>query len=465
MTRLLDLLAPGRGTAPPSSAEARSGGMLDWFGFAGGTGYFPKLGMPGSPVQFTQAGDAIVEPDRNLTGYASQVYAQSGPIAALCFIRQLVFSTVEFKWQRFDDRTLFGDRNLLPLEQPWHGGTTQNLLAKTIIDADVAGNAYWHRDDDGDLVRMRPDHVDVVLAARQNGSFRKVGYQWWPAGRDGKPVHLTADEVVHFMPLQDPLNEWRGMSWMTPVIREVMVDQSASTHQQRFFENAATPNLAVTLDPSITPEKFAEFKRVMADEHDGASNAYKTLYLGGGADVTVVGTDLGKLDLKAVQGGFETRMAAAAGVPPVIVGFREGLSGSSLNTGNYSAARRRFADGTLMPLWQEAAGSFAKVVTRPSAGVRLWIDHRHVPFLREDARDEADIFMVQAGAVRQLLDAGFEPDAAVKAAQAGELSQLVGQHSGKSSVQLLPMDPDADATPDAGTDTPDDSTPTEDDAA
>jgi phage portal protein BeeE len=53
------------------------------------------------------------------------------------------------------------------------------------------------------------------------------------------------------------------------------------------------------------------------------------------------------------QGAGETRIAAAAGVPPVIVGLSEGLQAATYS--NYSQARRRFADGTMRPLWRNAA--------------------------------------------------------------------------------------------------------------
>ena len=60
-----------------------------------------------------------------------------------------------------------------------------------------------------------------------------------------------------------------------------------------------------------------------------------------------------------------TRLAAAAGIPPVVVGFSEGMQGSSLNAGNYSAARRRMADGTMRPLWRNAARSLATLLNVP----------------------------------------------------------------------------------------------------
>ena len=38
--------------------------------------------------------------------------------------------------------------------------------------------------------------------------------------------------------LSNPL----GMSWLQPLVREILSDQAATLHKQRFFENAATPN-------------------------------------------------------------------------------------------------------------------------------------------------------------------------------------------------------------------------------
>jgi len=189
----------------------------------------------------------------------------------------------------------------------------------------------------------------------------------------------------------------------------------------------------VSYDASITPEKFAKFKALIGKGHEGAANAYKTLHLGGGADAKVVGADLRQLDFKATQGAGETRLAAAAGVPPVIVGFSEGLAGSSLNEGNFKAARRRFADGTLRPLWRNAAGSLAALIAVP-ADAELWYDERDIAFLREDRGDAATIQQSKAQTIRTLVEAGYKPESVIRAVEADDFSLLV--HSGYVSVQL-----------------------------
>jgi phage portal protein BeeE len=267
-----------------------------------------------------------------------------------------------------------------------------------------------------------------------------VGILYEPrvAGQYSDPLLLLPSEVCHYSPRPDPVARFRGMSWLTPVIREVMADKSATNYKLRYFENGATPGLKVTGIKATTKTQFDELVDMMEDRHKGSANAFKTLYLAEGADAEVMGANLQQIDFKVTQGGGETRLAMAAGVPSVILGNSEGLNGSSLNQGNFTAARRLFVDTTLRDLWAKAAPSLQTLVTPPRQGIELAIDGRHIPFLREDGKDDAEIRVKEAQALRQLTDAGFEPDAAIEYIRTGDLARLTGNHSGLFSVQLQP---------------------------
>lgn len=354
---------------------------------------------------------------------------------------------------------LFGTRDLQVLETPWPGGTTGNLLARMLLRADFAGNAFDARIGD-ELVSLRPDWVDIILEPRK-GPFgaggaevtighRQVGIAYYEGGKQANPRNpaiFLPDEYSHFAPYPDPIASYRGMSWMTPVIREIQADGQATKHKQKFFENAATPNLAVSLPKEIGPDAYDAFVTKMNLKSKGVEKAYETLYTGGGADVTVIGTDMKQIDFKTTQGAGETRIANAGGVPAVIVGLSEGMQGSSLNAGNYAAAKRNYADTTVRQLWREVAGSLAAVVPPPS-GSRLWYDARDVAFLRDDENDLAEIQSKRAATIRTLTDAGFTPKSVVDAVDSEDMTLLV--HSGMYSVQLqLPGSASAAKTPPA----------------
>lgn len=393
------------------------------------------------PVQTTLPGQKAETIPPTFEGYVLGGLMGNGVVFNLASVRMRVFSEARLMWQQLRQGRpgdLFGNADLALFERPWMGGTTGDLLALMLLHSDFGGNAYV-TESNGELVLLRPDWVDIMLGSRRLPTGEpvgmvKAGYRYWPEGdRHGTPVVFAPDEVAHFAPQPDPLASFRGMSWLTPVVREIMADQAATQHKLAFFENAATPNLAVSLPTEITPQQFDEFVELMDAKHKGVKDAYKTLYTGGGADVTVIGSNLQQLDFKVTQGAGETRLAAAAGVPPTVANLSEGMQGSSLNAGNFGQARRQFADTTMSSLWRNAAGSL-ELLVKPPAGSRLWYDSRDIPFLREDQKDAAEIEQMKAVTTRQYIEAGFDPQSVVAAVAAQDVSLLT--HSGLVSVQL-----------------------------
>lgn len=392
--------------------------------------------------------------------YVDKAYKRNGIVFACVLARMLPFSEARFQLQELLDGRpgrLFDDPSLRLLDTPWPNATTGDLLARMEQKASIAGNFYLTPVGDGPRSRLRelrPDWVTVVSGVRTPaGEFDIDGTAWLldaevlgyiyhpkPGGsRKYSPQWLSPERVVHYAPIPDPEAQWRGMSWLTPVLREVQADSQAMEHKLRFFQRGAALNVVVKYDKEISPTDYEKYVALFEEQHHGPQNAYKTLHLGGGADATVMSNDLKQIDFKAVQGAGETRIAAAAGVGAIIARFSEGLAGSSLNQGNYSAAKRQFADMTLRPLWRNAAGSLQKLVKIPAGRpARLWTDTRDVEFLKEDRKDAAEILSTSANTIRSLVDAGYDPDAVIDAVDAGDLSRLVGRHSGLFSVQLQP---------------------------
>lgn len=423
---------------------ARSIGSVDDYIAALNESMYNGISYSGGVTQTLVGPDekAMVKADVSF-GSHSQSMKLNSVIFACMLNRQLVFSAARFRWQRLRDgspSSMFGTPALRVLERPWEGGTTQDLLSRMIQDADLAGNSFLTVQD-GQIFRLRPDWVEIVTKPRRvNGGvigWRKLGYVYTEGGRKSgrDPVPLMADEVAHFAPIPDPVHPYRGMSWLTPVAREIRGDELMEQHKRKFFANGATPNMVVKHATGADERKIIAFAAKLEAANAGVKNAYKTLHLYPGSDATIVGKDLRQVDFKQVQGAGETRIAAAAGVPPVIVGLSEGLQAATYS--NYSQARRRFGDGTIHPLWQNAAGCLAQLLDRPLGDdVRLWYDASDVPFLREDEKDAAEIRSSNATTIRTLVDSGFTPESAVAAVDAGDMRLL--EHTGLYSVQLQP---------------------------
>lgn len=418
----------------------------------------------------------------NFESYVTGLYMANGPVYATIAARARVYSQARFQMQQMRagrPTDLFNDNALSLLEVPWEHGSTAALLSMMEVDASLAGNWFATVVDgqgrigraafgspDAWITRLRPDWCTLIIDAPSGDpswpDARVVALRYDVPGASRGPLLLTRSEFAHYAPMPDPVARWRGMSWITPIVREAQADAAYTTHKLSFLQNGATPNLVVKLDPDTEEDEFLAFVEQFRSDYEGAPNAYKTLFLGGGADVTPLSINFKELDMRAGQSHLETRIAMAGGVHPVIAGLSDGLQGSSLNEGNFKAARRLFVDSTIRDLWAKTCPVLEVFAPPPRSGTRLWYDARDIPFLREDAKDEAETFLVQAQAARHLTDGGWKPDAAIKAAKVSDIALLVGQHTGRLSVQLhdpneTPADantavPDANKPPaDAGT--------------
>lgn len=438
---------------PTSSAEER----FSWtdylqtvqqqFGFGGsqyGTGLQTSMGP--SKVEAIAA---------DLPGHL-RALKSCPPAFGAQLVRGLVLSQARFIWRNKRSSPtagkLFGTPALGVLEAPWPNATTGELITKMEWHAGLAGNAFVHYDRvRGRLQVLRPDWTYIILgsdaepddpAGALDGEL--LGYWYCNGGFNSKnkPVTLLPEDVAHWSPLPDTEAGYRGMSWVTPAIRDIQGDAAATTHKLRFFENAATPNLVVTGLKAPNKEAFKELVKGLREGHEGAAKAYRTLFLGEGADATVVGSDLKGLDFKATQGAGETRIAMLSRVPASILQISEGLQGSALNASVSKEARRNFADTWVYPSLQSLCASLGSLVSAPT-DAELWFDTSEMPLLREDAKDQAEILSAQLTAIVAGVNGGFTAKSVINAINAKDLGRL--EHTGLVSVQL--QKPGAAGTP------------------
>jgi len=391
--------------------------------------------------------------DVSFEALIQSAYKGNGIVFSCMVARQKLFSEARFQFRRMENGKpgdLFGSKALVPLEHPWPKGTTGDLLARAIQDVDLAGNFFAARRvvtqgrDRGKvrIRRLRPDYVTIVIGSYEDPNLENgdidaevVGYMYHPGGHGSSrpPVFLDVNEVAHWAPIPDPSASYRGMSWVVPIIREYLADTAMVTHKAKFLEQGATPNMVVTLDPSIKKEAFKEWVQMFSDKHEGVLNAYKTLYLGAGASVTPVGKDFRQMEFAVTQAVGETRICAAAQVPPILAGVTAGIESATYS--NYQSAKRFFADGTLRPLWRNFASSIEDIVEVPD-GAELWYDDRNIPFLYDDAKDRGIIMQSEAATIKSLVDSGFDAESVRDAVMSKDFKLL--KHTGLFSVQLLP---------------------------
>lgn len=414
--RLIDRLTANRSSLPDPEYVAGMSLSQSW-------GVMPNERMTQTYVSYS------------LFGFAANSVVFSCAQARMDHLAQ-----AQFKFQDLRTGKLFGSPALKILETPWPNGTTSDLIANMEQHDNIAGNSFVRRQGDQVIV-MRPDWLDIVSIVTDDGSdyagnrryHRSVaGYLYSEGGYGvGEPVFYDVDEVAHWAPMPDPLSEWRGMSWMTPVLREINADTSMTQHLQGFLDNAATPNLLLRYKDKLNPQTLNSIKDRWQARFGGPKGAGATVVLDEGGDVTVVGSTLESMRYAEIRSGGEGRIASAAGVPAIVAGLQAGLDAATYS--NYKMAQRAFINGKCSYLWASLCAALAKLVDVPD-GARLWYDTTNMPALREDELDRANAMAVQMGAASTALSAGYEAESITAALVSGDMTQL--KHTGLVSVQL-----------------------------
>jgi len=348
-------------------------------------------------------------------------------------VRMMLLAEAQFRFQAKADKHLFGNETLKALEQPFGPGSTSGeLIARMEQDASLAGNAYvWAPPDDGGdvtpLVRMRPDWTTIVselVSVPGGGSYRrKVGYWHQPpqgVTGHGAPYLAPAAEVAHWHPIPDPQADFRGMSWLTPVMRDVQGDDAMTRYKVRYLANNATPNIVIRYAQKLQPATVDSIRERMAARYGGADNAGKTLVLDQGADLTLAGNSLSQMDFSNVSVDGVQRILAPSGVPALLIGL-EGVKGAGKA---YEEVIRRFADLTLRPLWKTLCAALEAVIPDVPEGARLWYDTGSIAALQEGEQVRAQVSLIRAQALLAYGQAGYERMSAVAAVEAGDVSLL-----------------------------------------
>jgi len=372
--------------------------------------------------------------------FSIAAYSANSAVFACAMARMQLVSQAKFKFLDAKTGRLSGGPELQILGEPWPNGTSGDLISSMLQHVDIAGNAFVRRAG-GRLVSMRPDWVSIVNAQVVDGydidgkpqvHDEVIGYLYSEGGIGvGEAVFYDVADVAHWAPYPDPLARWRGMTWLTPVLREINADISMSQHRQQFFDQAGTPNMVLKYQQKLSPDTVNTIRDRWRARYSGPSSAGSTVVLDDGADLTVVGNSFEQMRFTDLQKMGEARIASAAGVPPIVAGLGAGLDASTYS--NYGQALRSFANGTMQHLWTSAAAALAKLVDVPP-GARLCFDTGNIPALQDAETDRATAAHIYSQAASVLITSGFEPESVQNALVAGDMSLLA--HSGMVSVQL-----------------------------
>lgn len=239
------------------------------------------------------------------------------------------------------------------------------LLYLTRVYRDITGGALWvlNRNLAGETGAITVFDHDCfgVEPATVDGTPRIFG-RFKVETRTGERT-FRPDEVIYFR--EPHPHSWRrGLAPLDVALGTLNLGLQAQSTVKDILKNALFPSVVIQADKEWAPsdEEYERWKALLQQyaerEHKG-----KPLALTGGGTATVVSQTLRNLMPDEVLDRVEASVAAAFGVPPVVLGFLVGLKNSPWS--QMAEARRMTYEDTIEPMWRRDERTLTRRLLRP----------------------------------------------------------------------------------------------------
>ena len=263
------------------------------------------------------------------------------------------------------------------------------FLWHVVSHLELTGKSYvWKwRAATGEPVEMWPVPSSWVLPIRDGSGLK--GYSVWQG--EGKPRQLVLPEDMTRTIYPDPCNLTDGLGPLQAAMRDVQTDEERADYIIEMLTNTRSPGLILTQPEGWTPDQKDEV-RALLNSGLGRGRRGRTLFLEGEGAKIDQAAPLKDLDWPGMSALSETRICAAFGVPPIIIGLRSGLQNATYS--NYEQAEKSFYQGSMVPRWKMLDAAFTRGFLRDEGetddSVECYHDTSDVRALREDEDKNAE---------------------------------------------------------------------------
>ena len=364
--------------------------------------------------------DQPERPDRSYFNAADQGYRNNELVFAC--INEYITSASEARLivgTRDQDRNFIettDSRALELLHEPNRSQDMTAFLEQMHMQLLIGGNAYMYKpvSDIGTLSGMwllRPDRVRVIPDTM-------TGYpQGWYYTIDHKST-VIPEELISQHKVVDPLNDWYGLGALQVLAKMVNLDMSATDFAKSVFENKGVPAGFLKVARRLNTQDEADaIRRNWHARFAGKANWQRIGVLDEDASYEELASKMTDMAMPDLRNLTESRICAAFGVPPIVVGANVGLQNGTYS--NYAQAKESFWEETLMPAYKRIAVFMTRALrnTIEFRDMEFSFDFSGVRALAEDREQEANVQKTRSEAAAILIRVGYDPDSVSEALQ------------------------------------------------
>jgi HK97 family phage portal protein len=211
-------------------------------------------------------------------------------------------------------------------------------------------------------------------------------------------VHQGAGRSVDVLPrdmircvFPDPSNLTGGLGPLQAALRDTQTDEARADYIIEMLENNRSPGMIIKQLYPWSPEEKDDVRAAL-NQGLGRGRRGNPLFVSGEGAAIEQSAPLSDLDWPGISNLSETRICAAFGVPPIIIGLRAGLEHGTYS--NFEQAIKVFFEGTVAPLWSMLGVTFTRGLLRDEGesnrAIRVHHDTKDVKALQEDQDKKID---------------------------------------------------------------------------
>lgn len=243
------------------------------------------------------------------------------------------------------------------------------------------------------IYRINPSLIEPMPA--ENGKYLE-GYMLYAFGQK----RMLTREMVINVKLPNPLDPFRGMAPIVPVLKNLLIDRYSTEHMIAFWKAGARIGGAITTDEKLTKDQLRALQRSFENDFTGRKNQHRTLIMPKGFDYKPIESDPGETSLIEFQRFNREPILSAYKVPPVMAGLLDGATYANANV-----QMKAFYTNTVVPYVNliSMAMSPHPALFPPEKGLRMRHDTSGIQALQDDEKAKADTG-------KAMLESGMSPN-------------------------------------------------------
>lgn len=262
-------------------------------------------------------------------------------------------------------------------------------------------------------------------------SYSKVctgtGIDYWQVqNADGETIRLYKDEVMTLRFSRNPDNLNQGVSPASAVRIYAQVDDLVAQFQKAYFENGAVP-ATITFITASTEDNYRKVRYELEHNLKGATNRNKTVYAWRQM-LPETGQTADQIEVKTIQGNnnsqaigeivkvINDRLNKAYGVSNFILGDDSSAKYDNAELSDHQFTKRRVYPA-LLSFWNQFQHELDRITGGIGYGIQFDLE---IPELTERTKVKAEIAEKNVKNLKDLIESGSKPAAAVKALKLGE---------------------------------------------